>query len=349
MADTVEEEIEDALNLIVSTAGQSSKMRITMKEKIYETVSTLRQLFAKLKISGECKLSEIKELTKKVSKLEDEQRSCRQKQSKAQQEPSIDNPAEQNDQNPGLLEPTSVGLTSTLIGEGTQWVAKPSGNMNRQYSSVVRDAKPKRYKITIRTKKTHPPEEIQQLLKAKINLREIKVGVTVLKSLNDSVLVETNSVEETEALGREIEMKCGEDLEPHIHRLRKPRIIIIDVPEDIDTTNIEDAIINQNPELNLIKGSITAKFIQVTKRKHRNAIVEVGADVRKNILNKKIKIGWQICKTDDYVTATRCFKCSKYNHRTMACREQTTCPLCAGPHTIKECKSNPTEHKCINL
>jgi len=104
----------------------------------------------------------------------------------------------------------------------------------------------------------------------------------------------------------------------------------------------------QNTELNLTKGSITAKFIQVTNRKYRNAIVEVGADTRRTILHRKIKIGWQICKTDDYVTATRCFKCSKFNHRTMDCRGEVTCPLCAGPHTIKECKSNPTEHNCIN-
>ena len=83
--------------------------------------------------------------------------------------------------------------------------------MTRQYAAVIRDTKPKRYKMTIRSKKAHPPEEIQQLLKAKINPGEIKVGVTILKSLNDSVLVETKSIEETEALGREIEAKCGED------------------------------------------------------------------------------------------------------------------------------------------
>jgi hypothetical protein len=55
MAETVEDKIEDALNLVVSTAEQSSNMRKTLKEKIYETVSTLRQLFAKSKISGDGK------------------------------------------------------------------------------------------------------------------------------------------------------------------------------------------------------------------------------------------------------------------------------------------------------
>jgi hypothetical protein len=63
--------------------------------------------------------------------------------------------------------------------------------------------------MTIRSKKTHPPEEIKQLLQAKINPGEIKVGVATLKSLNDSVIVETNCMEETEALEREIELKCG--------------------------------------------------------------------------------------------------------------------------------------------
>ena len=41
MAEKVEDEIENALNLVVSTAGQSSNKWKTLKDKIYETVSTL--------------------------------------------------------------------------------------------------------------------------------------------------------------------------------------------------------------------------------------------------------------------------------------------------------------------
>jgi len=47
MAEAVEEEIENALNLVVSTAEQSSNMRKALKEKIFETVSKLRQLLVK--------------------------------------------------------------------------------------------------------------------------------------------------------------------------------------------------------------------------------------------------------------------------------------------------------------
>jgi len=46
-------EIENALNVVVNTTEQSSNMRKTLKEKIYQTVSTLRHLFSKITISGE--------------------------------------------------------------------------------------------------------------------------------------------------------------------------------------------------------------------------------------------------------------------------------------------------------
>ena len=49
----------------------------------------------------------------------------------------------------------------------------------------------------------------------------------------------------------------------------------------------------QNPDLNLRNGEIVAKFSYVTKKMNRNLVVEVGADTRKILLQRKIKIGWQ--------------------------------------------------------
>jgi hypothetical protein len=72
MTENVVEEIEIALNLVVTTTDQSINMRKTLKEKIYQTVSNLRQLFSKITISGEQKLSDINNLTKNISTLEAE-------------------------------------------------------------------------------------------------------------------------------------------------------------------------------------------------------------------------------------------------------------------------------------
>ena len=52
------------------------------------------------------------------------------------------------------------------------------------------------------------------------------------------------------------------------------------VPEDISTTNIEDSILMQNPDLNLRKVEIVDKFSYVTKNMNRNLAVLVGADTR---------------------------------------------------------------------
>ena len=95
--------------------------------------------------------------------------------------------------------------------------------------------------MTVRSRDTHAPEIIKQILKAKIKPSEIKFGINTFKTLNSGkVLIETNSKEEIEAMEKDIPAKCEDDLEINIHTLRKPRLIILNIPEDISTRNIED-------------------------------------------------------------------------------------------------------------
>jgi len=82
MADEVEDQVEQALNLVVCTTEQSSNMRKALKQKILETVSTLIALFVKIKASGDRKTSEINNLTKQIDKLERELKQCKEKERK---------------------------------------------------------------------------------------------------------------------------------------------------------------------------------------------------------------------------------------------------------------------------
>jgi len=66
-------------------------------------------------------------------------------------------------------------------------------------------------------------------------------------------------------------------LEVNIHKLRKSRLVILNIPEDISTGNLEDTFIAQNPDLNLKKGDIQVKFSYETKKHIRNLVMEVGA------------------------------------------------------------------------
>ena len=130
--------------------------------------------------------------------------------------------------------------------------------------------------------------------------------------------------------------------------MRSPRLVILNIPEEISIDNVEDTLLAQNSDLNLKQGDINAKFSYQTKKHGRNLVIEVEAGTRKLLLQKKIKLGWQICAVHDYVVATRCYKCSKYNHRARECRGEECCPLCAGSHKMKDCSANPQEYKCIN-
>jgi hypothetical protein len=72
---------------------------------------------------------------------------------------------------------------------------------------------------------------IKGLLKSTINLTEIKVEINTFRTLKKGkVLVERNSKEVIKSLEKDINAKCGEKLEANIHKLRNPRLVILNIP-----------------------------------------------------------------------------------------------------------------------
>jgi hypothetical protein len=336
MADEVSEEIVAVLQLIVNRAEQSVNMRKGLKKTIIENVSTLRNLIVKLHDCRDSKITEITKLEKQVTELKAELKGSRT--SNKLGTPSINGiPAP----------PVTAGITLAPSGDkngkhnpactAAGRVASP-GVGTRLYSKALFGGTSKqRFQLTVKSKGIHPSDKITEQLKTKKNPTEMQVGINKIKLLNNGkVHIETNSKQEIEALEKEINAKCGGDLEATVHKLRKPRLVIYNIPEDITTYNKEDIMLAQNPDLGLSKGDIDAKFIYVPKNKHGNLVVEVGAQTRKTLIKTKIKI-LAICQIDDYVTVTRCFNCSRFNHRHHDCKGEETCPLCAGSHKLKEC------------
>jgi len=204
----------------------------------------------------------------------------------------------------------------------------------------------KKFKLTVKSNENLLPDTIQGLLKTKINPTEIKVGINTFKSLkNERVLIETNSKKELEALEKDINAKCEGKLEDTAHKLRNPRLVIISIPEEISIGNVEDTLLAQNTDVNLKQGDIKAKFSYETRKHNRNLVMEMSAQTRNLLLHKKVKLGWQIYKIEAYVVATRCYKCSRFNHRARECRGEE---ICAGSHRLKKYTTYRQEYKCIN-
>jgi len=182
-----------------------------------------------------------------------------------------------------------------------------------------------------------------------VKLTGIKVGVESLKTLRDGrVIIEVGSKKDMELLEEGIRERCGEELETNIQKPRKPRLVILNIPDEINMENVEETLIKQNTEINIQEGSIVPKFIYTTKRGTRNLVVEVDSETRKKLQQIRVKVGWTICRVDEYVSVKRCYRCSRFNHNHRECKGEEVCPLCTGNHSLKQCTAAPTEYKCIN-
>ena len=188
---------------------RSGNMKKELKQTILEIVSTLSNLFIKLKDSRDGKSNTIIELYGLVAKMKEELAECRGSKAKVHGAPSLI-----LSQEPGRM--TASGVTSG-VREGKLY-SEAQGS----------EKKLTRLKLTIKSKENQSSGPIKRLLKSKINPTEIKVVISTFKSLkNEKVLIETNSKEEIEALGKVINVKCGDKLEANIHILRNPRLVIL--------------------------------------------------------------------------------------------------------------------------
>jgi len=188
----------------------------------------------------------------------------------------------------------------------------------------------------MKSKSNPTTEAIKTVVKTNINPTAMKVGVKSFKSLKyGRVFIETGTSAEATLLGSSMSDKRGNDLEVTAPKLRNPRMVIYNVPQDINVENVEETIMTQNPELGSKQGDIAAKFTFSTKRERINMVIEVCSRTRKKLLHTKLKLGWLICSTNDYLVARRCFKCSHFNHRHQDCRGGETCPLRAGELKLK--------------
>jgi hypothetical protein len=349
MADSVGEEIEDALQLIVSTAEQSARMKKEFKQKIIDTVSTLRDLIVKLHVSGENKTDEISKLVKQVGELKSQLEQCRQRTANVLGTPSSVKNHEPVGESVRIVSPQS-GRDGELPESGTKGRRGTPPGGEKLYSDLVGSGKAKKlFHLTVKSKGNITQEKVTELLMSKINPTEIKVGINKFRVLNNgNIIIGTDTKHEIETLEKEIATKCGGELQATVHKLRKPRLIVYNIPDDISLSNIEDTLLTQNPDLGLTKGDIVAKFDFTAKNKNRNLVIEVEAKIRKILLQSKIKLGWYICKVEDYVVATRCFHCSRYNHRHHECKNSEACPKCSGAHRLKDCAAEPNSFKCVN-
>jgi len=168
MADDVNEGIENALNVIVSTTRSSGNKKKELKTTIFDTVSNLRKLFAKLIDTNENNARKIAELEKQVANTKKKREVGR---SRAQ----------------NYIGELSSAPERKTHGQTVSKVAQLSGGRDKLYSEVVvGKAIQNVYKVAVISRDNQTAETIKEMMQSQINPAEIKVGIESIKTLREN-------------------------------------------------------------------------------------------------------------------------------------------------------------------
>lgn len=138
--------------------------------------------------------------------------------------------------------------------------------------------------------------------------------------------------------------------------IKKPRIILYDVPVELSKQDLVTNIYNRNFFKTMTYENFCNQFNPAFKvgprgKEYVHWVVECSPDLRKAIINSlRIYIGWTSCRAKDYVAVSRCFKCQGLGHIGKYCnKDVNVCAHCAtSGHDVKNCPNRTSDPSCIN-
>lgn len=127
---------------------------------------------------------------------------------------------------------------------------------------------------------------------------------------------------------------------------RVTRLIIFGVPEG-QTEEDLGILLRHSGDFNPNESTLEVVRINKSRSGYRNAIIEADARLSDKLLKRgRVLITYNRCRIQLYKRVIRCFRCQRFGHTAISCRDESNCAKCAGQHETKDCKKE-TEC-CIN-
>jgi len=137
-----------------------------------------------------------------------------------------------------------------------------------------------------------------------------------------------------------------------------PRVIVSGIPADLTGEEVGQAVMEQNPDLNLAGDASEFKLLFKKGRRDRDItswVAEVAPSRFSAMSNADIYVGFMRCRSRPFEDVTQCFACLRYGHPAHGCFEareagfRTLCAHCAvRGHKASECPSINLPPKCAN-
>ncbi|XP_026828000.1 uncharacterized protein LOC113562520 [Ooceraea biroi] len=331
-----------SVGVAADASGSSSKSTTTMDMRIDWIVKTIREM--KDEITGK---KEIKSLIMEIIRCECEDIKKELKQVIIEQMGRVKEEI-QNWKSEGvniLNETVKTELQKGLCH--TSVTNSETGEIKKSYSGA---AKNQRESVLIVKPKNGEKNNLSENTK-KIDIAKLGVGITKMKKVaGGAVVIGCENKDQAEKLKDEVARDLGDEYEVQAPRRRKMKLKIFDVDKEDceDEQGFWEKIRDQNElRMNSIERKIIHKVVRANS-KRMTVVAVVNAETRERFLQlEKLKIGWNICRVQDYVGILRCFKCCGYYHFAKDCSKlKEICGKCADQHATKDCNSKT--RKCIN-
>lgn len=242
-------------------------------------------------------------------------------------------------------------------------VCGSTGGIQRSYSEAVKEKK-KENVIIIKPKIQQESEVTKKLIKEKVDIKNMAMGITKLKKgSKGTVIMGCETGEEMKTLKATVQDKLGENFKVTESPQMKPKIKIINVSEEEMRLDDDDLIttikkqnridaINDGFQMRIVKKIVKEKRndnnqLRRREKEEGSIIIEVDEETHELMLKKeKLNVGWRKCPIFNHINVKRCFKCWGYYHIAKNCTRDETCHKCAGNHKAIECTA--TKKKCVN-
>lgn len=201
--------------------------------------------------------------------------------------------------------------------------------------------------IIIKPKKEQSSNTTRADVHNTIKPSELKIAVQNMRpTKNGGIVIKCPTRNDIEVLQKEANNKLNRNYEIEVTKMRKPRIKIAAFNLDLDESEIEKCIKEQNQ---IFAKEDELKITYIKKRKDRDSIIygECTAGLFHKLMSiKKVFIKWQRFPVYEDISFNRCFKCQEFYHKITECQRKVVCPYCSEEHEYKMCPKS--QIKCNN-